>query len=207
MIQLTTACVSSVDEAKGNTSNLLFSGQILPERNGGLNGAPSVRLEPGATCVAAVFDGKGSAARKAAYLAAGAFRGAVGELHGVEDLEALYAKAHGDIAAAAAEEAAMNPVAALLTTFLPMILIFVVFYFFLIRPQRKKDKKVKEMLNNLKAGDRICTIGGIYGTIVGIKDDTVTLSVGRDNLSMVVARWGIRSVEEVTIENDAEALN
>jgi preprotein translocase subunit YajC len=110
-------------------------------------------------------------------------------------------------AAAAAEEAAMNPVAALLTTFLPMILIFVVFYFFLIRPQRKKDKKVKEMLNNLKAGDRICTIGGIYGTIVGIKDDTVTLSVGRDNLSMVVARWGIRSVEEVTIENDAEALN
>ena len=110
-------------------------------------------------------------------------------------------------AAAAGEEVAANPVAMLVTTFLPMVLIFVVFYFFLIRPQRKKDKQVKEMLNNLKAGDRICTIGGIYGTIVGIKDDTVTLSVGRDNLSMVVARWGIRSVEEVTIENDAEALN
>lgn len=107
----------------------------------------------------------------------------------------------------AAAEAVANPIAALLTTFLPMILIFVVFYFMLIRPQRKKDKQVKEMLNNLKAGDRICTIGGIYGTIVGIKDDTVTLSVGRDNLSMVVARWGIRSVEEVSIENDAEALN
>ena len=110
-------------------------------------------------------------------------------------------------AAAAGEEVAANPVAMLVTTFLPMVLIFVVFYFFLIRPQRKKDKQVKEMLNNLKAGDRICTIGGIYGTIVGIKDDTVTLSVGKDNLSMVVARWGIRSVEEVTIENDAEALN
>ncbi len=114
-----------------------------------------------------------------------------------------------DAAAAAGEavEGQPNSIAALLTTFLPMILIFVVFYFFLIRPQRKKDKQVKEMLNNLKAGDRICTIGGIYGTIVGIKDDTVTLSVGRDNLSMVVARWGIRSVEEVSIENDAEALN
>ncbi len=109
--------------------------------------------------------------------------------------------------AAAGEEVAANPIAMLLTTFLPMILIFVVFYFILIRPQRKKDKQVKEMLNNLKAGDRICTIGGIYGTIVGIKDDTVTLSVGRDNLSMVVARWGIRSVEEVTIENDAQELN
>ncbi|MBR4080203.1 MAG: preprotein translocase subunit YajC [Clostridia bacterium] len=95
----------------------------------------------------------------------------------------------------------------LIVSMLPMILIFVVFYFMLIRPQRKKDKKVKEMLDNLKVTDRICTIGGIYGTIVGIKDDTVTLSVGKDNLSMVVARWAIRSVEEVSIENDAESLN
>ena len=104
---------------------------------------------------------------------------------------------------AAAEATTGSTIAALATTFLPLVLIFVVFWFMLIRPQRKKDKQVKEMLNNLKAGDRICTIGGIYGTIVGIKDDTVTLSVGRDNLTMVVARWGIRSVEEVTIENDA----
>ena len=94
-----------------------------------------------------------------------------------------------------------------ISMFLPMILIFVVFYFMLIRPQRKKDKQVKEMLNNLKNGDRVCTIGGIYGTIVGIKDDTVTLSVGNQNMTMVVARWGIRSVEELTVENDAEALN
>lgn len=114
--------------------------------------------------------------------------------------------------AAATGTAAEGPqqgstVAALATTFLPLILIFVVFWFMLIRPQRKKDKQVKEMLNNLKAGDRICTIGGIYGTITGIKDDTITLSVGKDNLTMVVARWAIRSVEEVTIENDAQELN
>ena len=109
--------------------------------------------------------------------------------------------------ATAAEATTGSTIAALATTFLPLVLIFVVFWFMLIRPQRKKDKQVKEMLNNLKAGDRICTIGGIYGTIVGIKDDTVTLSVGRDNLTMVVARWGIRSVEEVTIENDAQELN
>ena len=92
-------------------------------------------------------------------------------------------------------------------TFLPMILIFVVFYFFLIRPQRKKDKKVKEMLNNLKVTDRVCTIGGIYGTIVGIKDETITLAVGKDNVNLVFARWAIRSVEEIAIENEAEALN
>ena len=59
--------------------------------------------------------------------------------------------------------------------FVPMILIFVVFYFLLIRPQRKKDKEAKAMLDNLKVGDRICTIGGIYGTIVRIKDDVLTI--------------------------------
>lgn len=122
------------------------------------------------------------------------------------------AMAEGETAAAVDAAGAVNPeeispVASLLVTFGPLVLIFVVFYFMLIRPQRKKDKQVKEMLNNLKAGDRVCTIGGIYGTIVGIRDDTVTLSVGRDNTNMVIARWGIRSVEEITIENDAQDLN
>jgi len=109
MIQLTTACVSSVDEARGNTSNLLFSGQILPERNAGLNGAPSVRPEAGGTCVAAVFDGKGATGRKAAYLAAGVVRSAAAEIHSAEDLEALYARIHGDITAAVAEDADALP--------------------------------------------------------------------------------------------------
>ncbi len=120
-------------------------------------------------------------------------------------LGTAFAEANG--ATAQGEVPEVNPVISLLFTFGPLILIFVVFWFMMIRPQRKKDKQVKEMLNNLKAGDRVCTIGGIYGTIVGIKDDTVTLSVGRDDTNMVLARWGIRSVEEVTIENDAEALN
>lgn len=124
-------------------------------------------------------------------------------------ITAAAAETATDAAAAGTEATATagGSIASLAVTFLPMILIFVVFWFMLIRPQRKKDKQVKEMLNNLKAGDRICTIGGIYGTITGIKDDTITLSVGKDNLSMVVARWAIRSVEEVAIENDAHELN
>ena len=112
--------------------------------------------------------------------------------------------------AEAAEQAEMSPVAALLQMVLPLVLMGAVFYFMLIRPQRKKDKKVKEMLNNLKHGDRITTIGGIYGTIVGIKDDTVTLAVGQKGgqpYEMTVARWAIRQVEEVTVENDSEVLN
>jgi preprotein translocase subunit YajC len=94
----------------------------------------------------------------------------------------------------------------LLSTLIPMALIFVVFYFLLIRPQRKKDKKVKQMLAELKVTDRVCTIGGIYGTIVTIKDDTITLSVGQDNVKLVFARWAIRNVEEATVENDSEVL-
>ena len=100
----------------------------------------------------------------------------------------------------------VNPVAALLTSFLPLILMGVVFYFFLIRPQRKKDKKVKEMLSALKPGDRITTIGGIYGTIMSIKDETITLAVGSQRTEMVVTRWAIRQVEEVSVENDGEIL-
>jgi len=108
---------------------------------------------------------------------------------------------------AADAAAAHGGVVELIVSFLPMILIFVVFYFFLIRPQKKKDQKVKDMLAALKVGDRVCTIGGIYGTIVAIKDDTLTLAVGKDNVNLVFARWGIRNVEEVSIENDAEVLN
>ena len=115
------------------------------------------------------------------------------------------------IGVALADDAADNTsggsAISILGLIIPMALMFVLLYFIMIRPQRKKDKAVKEMLNNLKAGDRICTIGGIYGTITSIKDDTVTLSVGKDNLNMVFARWAIRSVEEVTIENDAKELN
>ncbi len=96
--------------------------------------------------------------------------------------------------------------ASLVSTLVMMGLIIVVFYFFLIRPQRKKDKKVKDMLAALKTGDRICTIGGIYGTIMNIKDDTITLAVGGQHTEMVVARWAIRNVEEVSVENDGEVL-
>lgn len=121
------------------------------------------------------------------------------------------AMAEGTAAAATAGEAVpeMNPMAAILQLVLPLVLMGVVFYFMLIRPQRKKDKKVKEMLDNLKSGDRVTTIGGIYGTIMNIKDETITLAVGQKNgapTEMTVARWAIRQVEEVSVENDGEVL-
>ena len=96
--------------------------------------------------------------------------------------------------------------AQLISMLVSMVLMVAVFYFLLIRPQRKKDKKVKEMLAALKSGDRICTIGGIYGTITKIKDDTITIAVGSERTEMVLARWAIRNVEEVSVENEGELL-
>jgi len=113
----------------------------------------------------------------------------------------------GAAAAGAEGVPAQAGIGEMIGMFLPLILMFVIFYFMLIRPQKKKDKKVKEMLAALKPGDRICTIGGIYGTITNIKDDTIELAVSNENTKLVVARWAIRNVEEVTIENDSELLN
>ena len=111
--------------------------------------------------------------------------------------------------AAGGLEAGVEPVSgvAMLVQMVPMLLVVVALYFIMIRPQRKKDKKVKEMLSALKAGDRVTTIGGIHGTIESIKDETVTLLVGADKVRLVFARWAIRNVEEVSIENDSEMLN
>lgn len=118
------------------------------------------------------------------------------------------AGAYAETAAAPADAlGAESMTTSLLGLVVPLLLMVVVFYFLLIRPQRKKDKKVKDMLAALKPGDRVCTIGGIYGTIVSIKDETITLSIGNDNVKLVFARWAIRNVEEIQIENDSEVLN
>jgi len=116
----------------------------------------------------------------------------------------LFASALAEGAEAA--EGAEGSGIAMLIQFGMMALIFGVFYMLLIRPQRKKDKKVKEMLGQLKVGDRVTTIGGIHGTIVGIKDDTLTLAVGAEKIKLVFARWAIRNVDEVSIANDSETL-
>jgi preprotein translocase subunit YajC len=109
--------------------------------------------------------------------------------------------ATADPSAAAAQS---GGIAATLIQLLPMVAIVVVFWFVLIRPQRKKDKAVKDMLSNLKPGDRICTIGGVYGTVTAIKDDTVIVVVGTQKTQLIFARWAIRSVEDAPLENDVE---
>lgn len=73
---------------------------------------------------------------------------------------------------------------------------FVVMYFLIIRPQNKERKKVQEMINALKKGDKVVTIGGIYGTVSSLKEKTVILKVD-DNCKIEMSRNSISSVISV----------
>lgn len=81
-----------------------------------------------------------------------------------------------------------------LQPFIFPILLLAIFYFLLLRPQQKKDKQIKEMRSKLQIGDEIVTIGGIYGKILKLKDDMVTIEVGADKNKMNVTRWSIGSI-------------
>ena len=72
-------------------------------------------------------------------------------------------------------------------TFLPLILIFAVFYFLLIRPQQRKVKQHKEMLSNLKRGDKIITSGGIIATINKVADNRELTVEVSDNVEIKIA--------------------
>ena len=87
-----------------------------------------------------------------------------------------------------------------MTLLLPLLLVVVMIVVMII-PQRRRDKKVKDMLSSLKQGDRVRTIGGIYGTISSIKDDVIVLSVGPDKVKLVFARDAISQVEDAGVEN------
>lgn len=60
---------------------------------------------------------------------------------------------------------------------LPFVVMMVIFYFLFYRPQKKEQKKRQDLLSSLKKGDRIITVGGIYGTITALSEKTVTLKV------------------------------
>ena len=79
--------------------------------------------------------------------------------------------------------------------FIPLILIFVIFYFFLIRPQQKKVKDHKIMVENLKRGDKVVTAGGIVGTVDRVSDnDKVEVSISDDVKVEIIKATGIQAL-------------
>ena len=79
--------------------------------------------------------------------------------------------------------------------FIPLILIFVIFYFFLIRPQQKKVKEHKAMVESLKRGDKVVTSGGITGTVERLIDnDKVEVEIAENVKVEIVKSTGIQSL-------------
>lgn len=104
-------------------------------------------------------------------------------------------------AAAATDASGGNTAAALLTTALPLVLMIVIFYFLLIRPEKKRTKKMKEMLDNLQVADEVVTTGGIIGRVLSVKEDTVLIETGSDRTRIRVLRTSIaenRTVHDTT---------
>lgn len=88
-----------------------------------------------------------------------------------------------------------NETVSALANFMPIALMLLIFYFLLYRPQKKARQERDEMLSSLKVGSRVITIGGIYGTIVGLTDDIVRLKVA-DNVEIEMARGSINGMAE-----------
>lgn len=103
--------------------------------------------------------------------------------------------------AAAAEQG--NSVVALLTTLLPLVLMVVIFYFLLIRPEKKRSKKVREMLDNLQVADEVVTTGGIIGRVLSVKEDTVLIETGSDRTRLRVLRSSI--AENRTVHDEVQS--
>ncbi|MPM85472.1 hypothetical protein SDC9_132553 [bioreactor metagenome] len=76
-------------------------------------------------------------------------------------------------------------------TILMLVAFFAVYYFLLIRPQKKKEKQIKEMRNSISVGDSITTIGGFMGKVVTVKDDYFVIECGADKNKLNVAKWGV----------------
>src|SRR5215468_11748295 len=76
----------------------------------------------------------------------------------------------------------------------PLVFIFAIFYLVLILPQQRRQKKWQAMLGQLKTGDKVVTSGGLRGTIVALKDDSLHLRVPPDNLRLEISRSSVVSV-------------
>lgn len=82
-----------------------------------------------------------------------------------------------------------------LTMILMMVAVIAIMYFVMIRPQKKQQKQIDDMRNNLQVGDEITTIGGIIGKIVSIKEETCIIETGRDGTRMRILRSAVRCVD------------
>jgi preprotein translocase subunit YajC len=114
-----------------------------------------------------------------------------------------------------AADASASGSGSMMTSFITFGMVIVIFYFMIIRPQKKRDKEAKAMLAAMKKGDRVVTIGGIHGTIVTVKDNTVVVKVddsariefSKNAISTVTARDAVKvAPKEQKVEEETKAV-
>jgi preprotein translocase subunit YajC len=87
-------------------------------------------------------------------------------------------------------------------TVIYLVLMVVIFYFLLIRPQKKREKQTRMMLNEMRPGDEVVTIGGVMGNIVNIKEDRVVIETGANRTKLTFEKSAIKTV--LTVHEDEE---
>ncbi len=78
-----------------------------------------------------------------------------------------------------------------------LVLMFGFMYLIIILPQRRREKKTREMLNAMKVGEEVVTIGGIMGKVINIKDEEITIESGVEKTKIKVKRWAIKEVHKL----------
>ena len=79
----------------------------------------------------------------------------------------------------------------MLTLIIPIALMILIFYFLIIRPEKKRNKEMQDMLNNIQVADEVITTGGIIGRVISVKEDTVLIETGSDRTKIRVVKSAI----------------
>ena len=103
---------------------------------------------------------------------------------------------------ALAAEPQATPAGGGLALLIPLAITFALMYFIMIRPQRKKEKEEKKMRENLQVGDEIVTIGGIYGRVVSLKEDSFVIESKSDHSKITIAKWALQT--NLTVHDDVK---
>lgn len=94
------------------------------------------------------------------------------------------------------KERLIMPAQQLIMSVVLWIVVFGVFYFLLVRPQKKKDKELKQMRDSINVGDKVVTIGGLCATVAKVEEERVVLEVGPNRTKMPFEKWAIGTVTE-----------
>lgn len=84
-----------------------------------------------------------------------------------------------------------------------IVVIIAVMYFVMIRPQKKKQKEEQKMRESIQVGDELLTIGGLYGRVVSIKEDSIVIESSADHSKIKIAKWAVS--QNLTIHEEAAA--